>query len=255
MRVWEGFDNLPGFRNPVVTIGSYDGLHAGHRALLDNVRRIAVETGGESVVVTFSPHPRQVLSRGDDKPFILSTLREKAYLLEQAGIDNMIVADFTEEFSRLATYEFVKQYIVGKIGVKTLVVGCNHHLGHRQQGNYAYMEGLSAVFGFDIFRQLKTDVGTNKVSSTIVRRLISSGDMTGAARLLTRPYLIIGNVDPGGRIVLPEPMKLLPPVGQYPVRVMCGGAQSDGKLYIDALGRVMVNADTCSPGEIIINFC
>lgn len=244
MRVFEGFDNLPHFRNPVVTVGSYDGVHAGHRKLLDRIDEIARRTDGESIVVTFSPHPREVLP-GDSPVRLLSTLAEKTLLLERAGVDNLIVAPFTGEFSRLSSYDFVKQYLVDRIGVRTLVVGYNHHFGHNKTGNFDYLEQMSARFGFDIYMVPRHDVDNDKVSSTVIRGLIGSGRVTEATRLLGYPYFIIGRTTANGGFRPGEPSKLLPHAGRYPVEAaQHGGTAQHGELYVAADGALALTLPT-----------
>ena len=134
MRVFNGFEHTAYIPRPVVTIGSYDGVHRGHREILSHLEALARARKGESVVVTFHPHPRLVLGRGEGLR-LLTTLPEKLELLEQAGIDNVIVAPFTESFSRLGAEEFIRDYLVETLHLDTLAVGYNHHLGHNQQGD------------------------------------------------------------------------------------------------------------------------
>ncbi len=242
MRVFEGFDNLPRLRNPIVTVGSYDGVHAGHRKLLDKIAGIARGTNGESVVVTFSPHPREVLAGGDRPVGLLTTLPEKTLLLKRAGVDNLLIAPFTTEFSRLSSYDFVKQYLVDRLGVRTLVVGYNHHFGRDKTGDFSYLERMSGEFGFDIYMVPRHDVDEDKVSSTVIRNLIGSGGVTDAARLLGYRYFIMGHACAGGGFRPGEPSKLLPAAGRYPVAVAHGGGMSlRGELSVAADGTLSVS--------------
>ena len=121
MRVFHGFENLPSFRSPAATVGSYDGVHSGHRVLLDRIRREAAAVGGESIVLTFDPHPRVTLGT-QERLRLLTSLEEKIYLLDRFGIDNLIVIPFDRAFSRIPSESFVKDYLIGKVGVKNLVV-------------------------------------------------------------------------------------------------------------------------------------
>lgn len=127
MKVFKGLNNLPPFRNAVATMGSFDGVHSGHRELLHRVASTAAASDGESIVLTFEPHPRYVLGSGDGLR-LLSTLDEKLWLLERSGIDNVIVLPFTVEFSRTSPREFIENDIAG-IGIRRLVVGYNHRFG------------------------------------------------------------------------------------------------------------------------------
>ena len=256
MRVFNGFGDLPRFRNPVVTVGSYDGVHAGHRKLLQTIRDIARRTGGESVVVTFSPHPREVLAGGGTVK-LLSSLGEKTLLLAGAGIDNLVVAPFTTEFSRISSYDFVKQYLIDRIGVHTLVVGYNHHFGHNKTGDFNYLERMGEEFGFGIYMVPRHDVDDDKVSSTIIRNLIGQGRVAEAAKYLGYRYFIMGAAGENGIFHPDDAAKLLPPAGEYPVEAgaECGPRQC-GVLVVQTDGTLRLTApDTpFPPGKATVTF-
>lgn len=219
MKVHYGFDSLPAFRAPVVTVGSYDGVHGGHRAILRRINELAAQNGGESVVVTFAPHPRIVLGKADGLK-LLNTLEEKIALLEEVGVDHLIVAPFTEEFSRLSSQEYVRDYLVERIGVHTLVVGYNHHFGHNKDGDFRFLQSMQAEYGFEVYEISRQQIDDEKVSSTVVRQLITAGDVAHAMRLLERPYILITNLKE--REI--NPYKLLPPNGRYRVEIEGQGA-------------------------------
>lgn len=214
MKVHYGFESLPAFRAPVVTVGSYDGVHCGHRAILTRINELAEKGGGESVVITFAPHPRIVLGKADGLK-LLNTLDEKIALLSEVGIDHLIVTPFTEEFSRLSSEEYVRNYLVAKIGVRTLVVGYNHHFGHNKNGDFHFLQSLQEECGFDVCEISRQQIDDEKVSSTVVRGLIAEGDMAHAMRLLGRPYILIANL----KEYKDDPYKLLPPNGRYRVHI------------------------------------
>ena len=238
MRVFYGFDALPHFVRPTVTVGSYDGVHSGHLALLRTVARRARAQGGESVVLTFEPHPRVTLGRADGLR-LLTSLEEKIYLLGQQGIDNLIVIPFDKTFSALAPDTFIRDYLVGRIGAETLVVGFNHRFGRDKQGSYDYLG--SHGFGLEVVEVGECDVDAEKVSSTVIRRLVAQGDMARAARLLSHPYLVIGTAA-AGRIRTDDPLKLLPPAGSYQVRI--GGRPA--RLTVDASQNLIIRR-ACRP--------
>ena len=229
MRVFHGFENLPSFRSPAATVGSYDGVHSGHRVLLDRIRREAAAVGGESIVLTFDPHPRVTLGT-QERLRLLTSLEEKIYLLDRFGIDNLI----------------------GKVGVKNLVVGFNHRFGHDKEGDYRLLNGLHDEFGFRVTEIEKQDVDAEKVSSTVIRRLIERGEMNKAARMLSHPYLLAGDVDCAGHIASGEALKLLPPPGEYPVRI----EGRPGVLRITAKGtpELLRTAGKMPSGHILIEF-
>lgn len=218
MKIFHGFENLPSFRNPAATVGSYDGVHSGHRVLLDRIVREARAMGGESIVLTFAPHPRITLgTQGDLR--LLTSLGEKARLLERAGIENLIVIPFDRAFSRIPSDIFVREYLIGKVGVRNLVVGFNHRFGNNKEGDYRLLSTLHEEFGFRVTEIERQNVDAEKVSSTVIRRLIRQGEMHRAARMLAHPYLLAGDTDRSGYVTPEEPLKLLPPAGDYPVRV------------------------------------
>lgn len=241
MKTLFGFDSLPELPHPVVTVGSYDGVHCGHRILLDETCRRAAEAGGCSVVVTFEPHPRITLR--DDKGLkLLTTLEEKQYLLERSGIDVLIVAHFDEAFSRLSREEFVNGYIIGKIGAEQLVVGYNHRFGRNNEGDYAYLAASTPLAVVEIKQHT---VEEDKVSSTVIRRAVGSGDMRLADRLLGHPYIVMGETDEAGRFAV-DGYKLLPPPGIY-------AAKANGKQEEIRVGND--GAVVCShtgPGKVIL---
>lgn len=195
-------------------MGSFDGLHEGHLELLRRVKNLAKESGGESIVLTFDPHPRYVLGTGE-RMQLLTTLDEKLWLLERAGVDNVVVITFTREFSQLSAEEFVEQKLA-RIGVRALVVGYNHRFGHKKEGDYDFLESREGDFEVHMVEQQQI-VGS-KVSSTIIRQQLSRGMTSKAARLLGHPYLVMCEVR-GGVIMPIDANKLLPPEGEYDVRV------------------------------------
>ena len=252
MRVFYGFDTLPELRNPVVTVGSYDGVHAGHRRLLERIVGLAREQCGESVVVTFSPHPRTVLGNRSEPVVLLNSLREKILLLEAVGIDDLIVVEFTKEFSRISSYEFVKEYLLGKIGAKTLVVGYNHHFGHNQEGNFEFLRRLQQTMDFSIYEIPRQEVDQDKVSSTVIRHLIREGQMGKANHLLGHPYFMILHKDTQCKLRTDDPSKLLPPAGQYVVETE---GQKDLLSIANDGSLALEGGQKSEREEIVVSFC
>ena len=183
-RTYYGFVSLPHIASPVVTIGSFDGVHRGHADLLGYVTARAHEVGGESVVVTFSPHPREVLPRGGDDFRLLTTTERKAELLGELGVDCMVVAEFTPQFAALTSEEFVRDYLVGRLGMHTLVVGYNHRFGHERDVAPDHYEQLALKYGFEVVRAAEYRFEGEKISSSVIRRLIAEGDTKQAEKLL-----------------------------------------------------------------------
>ena len=211
MKVIQGFSNPPLLHNAVATVGSYDGVHSGHRILLDEVVRRAKEEGGESVVLTFEPHPRITLGN-DEGLQLLSILEEKCALLEQVGVDYVVVIPFDEAFSRLSREEFIYDYLVGRLNIKQLVIGYNHNFGHNKAGDYSFLVEHTPLQVVEVAQY--TDNG-NKVSSTTIRKALGEGNLSLARQLLGHPYIIIGIADEEGKVAT-DRYKLLPSDGCYP---------------------------------------
>lgn len=184
MRIFNDIDALPVFRRPVVTVGSFDGVHRGHLFLLDILRSRAAASGGESVVVTFGEHPRRVL--GTDRGLrLLTSLDEKTELLSAAGVDNLVVAPFTLQVAGLSAEQFVRDFLVARIGVHQLVVGYNHRLGRGREGDAGMLSALAEKYGFTLFDAPKFADG-EKISSTAIRQALARGDIAAAERMLGR---------------------------------------------------------------------
>lgn len=243
MKVFRGLNNLPSFRNAVATMGSFDGVHSGHRELLRRVMDIAAGVDGESIVITFDPHPRYVLGTGE-RMSLLTTLDEKLWLLEQIGINNVIVVPFTTEFSRTSPEDFIQQHIA-PLGLHTLVVGYNHRFGHKKEGDYDFLE-RSADFKVQMVEQQQV-VGS-KVSSTIVRQLLTQGLMTKAAKLLSHPYILACDIDSNGYAINIDEHKLLPTSGEYDARI----GDSIVRVSIDDNRSLSVNP--IIKGRVILEF-
>ena len=174
----------------------------------------ARELQGESVVITFDPHPRYVLGTGEGMQ-LLSTIEEKIFLLEQIGIDNLIIIPFTQEFSRTSPLEFIGS--LAAIGIRSMVVGYNHRFGHNKEGDFEYLSTHSGEM--EITKVEQQQVAGGKVSSTIIRQCIADGDMQRVEQMLARPYIIIGKVGEDGIIRDISENKLLLAVGEYQAKV------------------------------------
>lgn len=200
MNIYHGFDNLPDFpKGCVTTIGSFDGVHHGHRLLIGELGELARARGHQGVVVTFDPHPRQVL-RGENR--LLSTIDEKLVLLAETGIENVVVVNFTREFSQTPYNEFIDEFIVEKLNTKILVIGESNHFGKNRGGSVNTLNREK----FDIHRVIRY----HNISSTQIRTLVEQGDMAEANSLLgTKGYLIETPVK--------DDSKLLPPPGEYTI--------------------------------------
>jgi riboflavin kinase/FMN adenylyltransferase len=251
MIVYEGYMDL-NLKNPVVTLGFFDGVHQGHRYLLDQVVNKAKKTEGESVVVTFYPHPRKVLSDNSDMSF-LTSMAEKKILLEKTGIDALIIVPFTNEFSNKEACEFVKEVLVEKIGMKQLIVGYNHHFGKGGTGNFSTLSDCSVKYGFRLEKVQGFALQDGEISSTIIREALLGGALEKANRLLGYSYFLNGTIVEGKQIgrsigfptanIKPDYLhKLIPKPGVYAVEVIHEGFVHKGMLNIG-------NRPTVNPGS------
>jgi riboflavin kinase/FMN adenylyltransferase len=180
----------------VVSIGAYDGVHVGHRRLIERVRRLARERGCASAVVTFDRHPALVV-RPESAPKLLTDLETKLELLEQTGIDYVVVIHFDEQRAHEPAEDFVREVLVGCLNAKLVVVGHDFHFGFRRQGNVALLKSLGPDLGFDVLGLDLFEAGTQPISSTRIRGALAAGDVETANALLARPHQLRGLVIPG----------------------------------------------------------
>jgi hypothetical protein len=230
MRVFSDLQSLPTFRNAVITIGSFDGVHLGHQRILQKVQSLARAHGGESVVVTFDPHPRTVL-RPDDASFkLLSTTAEKIALLEAFGADNVVVVPFTLDFARLSAQAYVEDFLLKKFRPRCIVIGYDHHFGANREGDISFLKKFEKQAGFELVEIPAQEVDEIAVSSSKIRKALESADLALANRLLGHPFSFSGQVVKGDQIgrtigfptaniALNDPHKLLLPQGIYAARV------------------------------------
>lgn len=215
MQVHYGFDHTTSIHNPIATVGSYDGIHYGHRAILDRLNELARERHGESTVITFDPHPRTIVSK--EPVLLLTPLAEKLEILASTGIDHTIVVSFTHEFSQMSYQDFVRKDLVEQLHINTLLIGYNHHLGHNRSGGYDELLKLSKTYGFDLQIMPQKQLDARHVSSTVIRQMILQGQVHEAGHLLGRAYRVDGVVDPIGSISRIDPNKMIPAEGHYEV--------------------------------------
>lgn len=230
MKIYEGLGDFFPVKNAVVTSGTFDGVHLGHQKILNRIREIASAVSGETVMITFWPHPRLVLYPHEHKLRLLSTFEEKAELLHQFGIDHLITIPFTREFSQMSSEEFIRKVLVDKLQTKKLVIGYDHRFGKNREGSFEYLKANSLELGFELEEISRQDVDEIGVSSTKIRQALESGDVKTAASYLGRPYELNGLVIKGqqiGRSIgfptanihIPNDYKLIPKDGVYAVVV------------------------------------
>lgn len=227
--------------NTVITLGKFDGLHSGHRVLIDALKREKENTGFQSVVFTFSRSPKEEIEK--TKQPLLLTMEEKETLLKEAGVDYVIEYPFTDEVRRMDAEEFVRM-LVEKLHVKVFVIGTDFSFGYEKRGNYALLQQLSQSYGFRILAFTKKQKQGDDISSTRIRNAICCGDMKTANELLGYPYFFEGTVLNGQKIgrtigiptanLIPHPKKLLPPFGVYASETVINGKSY---LSLSNIGR------------------
>ena len=239
VEIFNSLENIT-IERPVVTIGSFDGVHIGHRQVVENLKAEARLRGGKSVVFTFWPHPAVVL--GTEQFRLLSTLDEKIELFRQTGIDYLIVAPFSKAFSQIEYRDFVRDILVDKLHIDTLLLGYDNKIGHKGRGRFDEIGQLAADYGFNIKKMSVIAEGNNPVSSTKIRELLSQGEVSKAANLLGRQYSLTGKVVKGNHIgstigfptanLQPDECKFVPGNGVYAVSAQVADKQCFGMLNI-----------------------
>ena len=244
MKIFRSFEEAKNIINPVVTTGSFDGVHIGHKTILNRLRMLADKYNGESVLITFDPHPRKVLypeTAGKDLKLINSQ-EEKLDLLEKAGLDNLIIVEFTREFSKITSEQFVRDLLHGILHSKVVVVGFNHHFGFNKEGDYKQLWEWQEKYHFEAEEIPEQEVHHETVSSTKIRQAISEGYIQRANAYLDHYYIIKGkpeiypieniNLPVLVKIPLTEECKILPAPGIYAVSVESGSLVYKGMTII-----------------------
>lgn len=227
MQVHYDFEGCENIRNAVVTTGSFDGVHVGHRAIINQINNLARSLNGESVVITFFPHPRKVLfpdTVGKELKMI-NTQKEKIDLFSETGLDHLIIVTFTPQFSKISAVEFIRDILVKRLHVKSVVIGFNHHFGHNREGDFDYLHELGSFFDFSVKEIAEQEVQNETVSSTRIRKAIADGYIQKANASLNSLVQNWGRIHstPIEHIAsktifvqeIEEEEKLLPPPGLY----------------------------------------
>jgi riboflavin kinase/FMN adenylyltransferase len=242
VKIYHSIEEFQSVKNAVVTTGTFDGVHVGHQKIISRLKDVARQVSGETVLLTFFPHPRMVLFSDSDLKLI-NTKNEKIKRLEEAGIDHLIIHPFSRAFSRLSSIEFVRDILVNKIGTKCLVIGYNHHFGRNREGSFQHLKEYGPLYGFDVEEISAQDVDETAVSSTKIRHALDSGQVNVAAEYLTRPFMLSGIVVrgnhlgrkigfPTANITVLDAQKLIPAIGVYAVNVLVKETRYKGMLNI-----------------------
>ena len=243
MKIYYSIDDFQRLNYAVVTSGTFDGVHLGHQTILNRLKETAEKNNGETVVITFWPHPRLILQPEDDSLKLLNTFEEKAELLKEQGIHHLLRIPFTKEFSQIPSQEFITSILVDKIGTRKLVIGYDHRFGRNREGSFEELKINAPRYGFDVEEIPRQDVDHVGVSSSKIRKALEEGDIATASHFLGRPYSISGSVVKGDKIgrELGYPTanidvdshhKLIPNEGIYAVTAEYEHQHLQGMLYI-----------------------
>lgn len=230
MRIYHHIDHFNKLQNAIVTIGTFDGVHFGHRKIISRLQEVARQTGGETVILTFFPHPRMILHPEDVNIKLITTMNEKAELLEQLGIDHLIITPFTRDFSNLSPQQYIKNILVDRIGTKNIVTGYDHRFGKDREGGLESLQKYGATYNYGVEEIPEQDIHDVAVSSTKIRNSILSGDVSIAQDFLGYPFHLSGIVIKGDQIgrkigfptanlFIEETYKLIPADGIYAVTI------------------------------------
>jgi riboflavin kinase/FMN adenylyltransferase len=264
VKIHHGLDTFNAI-NPVVTIGTFDGVHLGHQKVISKLKKYASIYTGESVVFTFNPHPRLVTLPQEKSLRLLTTLNEKSTLFEIAGIDHLVIYPFTTEFSQLSYSEFVEQILIKKMGTHCLVVGYDHKFGRNREGGFNYLENCAKKFDFHIEKLDALLLDKVHISSTRIRSALQNGNVKQANTYLGYKFALHGKVVSGkkvGRkigfptanIEASDKNKLIPGYGVYAVEVLLNGDKYKGMLNIGTRPTFNQNADNRSIEVNIFDF-
>ncbi|MBI1223404.1 MAG: bifunctional riboflavin kinase/FAD synthetase [Bacteroidetes bacterium] len=242
MKVYRNLEEFQRLPFAVVTQGTFDGVHLGHQKILNQIKALANENNGETVLITFFPHPRMVLQPEDNGLKLLETIEEKINHLERMGINHLLILPFTKSFSRLTAQEFVRDILVEGIGTKIMVVGYDHRFGKNREGSFQELKQLSSVYNFEVQEIAAEDIDAVTISSTKIRNALLSGDLVSANTFLGYDYRAKGEVirghQKGKTLGFPTaniqvaPYKLIPGDGVYAVEVVFNGRRYRGMTNI-----------------------
>jgi len=242
MAIFHDIQHLPHFNNPVLTTGTFDGVHKGHRAILREVVNHASQVSGESVLLTFEPHPRKLLF--PDQPLgIITPLSEKMQLITATGIQHIVVVPFTKEFASLSAQEYIRNFMVDIFHPHSIVIGYDHRFGHDRKGDIKLLEYYADEYQYELIEIPAQLIEDAAVSSTKIRHAITDGHMEEASHMLGRDYALKGTVVHGNKLgrklgyptanLHPlDPDQIIPALGIYAIRATHNGISYNGMLSI-----------------------
>jgi riboflavin kinase / FMN adenylyltransferase len=243
MQVHYDIDHLPIFKNAVITIGTFDGVHMGHRQIIDKLKQEAKAINGETVIVTFHPHPRKVVSSTILGIRLINTLDEKIGLLESLGIDHLVVVPFTDAFANQQAEDYVEHFLVNKFRPHTIIIGYDHRFGKERKGDYLLLEKLAPVFNYQLKEIPKHVLDEISISSTKIREALLEGKIEIADKLLGYEFFFSGTVIHGDKLgrklgyptanlKITDEEKIIPGNGIYAVYANVGDVKLKGMMSI-----------------------
>jgi riboflavin kinase/FMN adenylyltransferase len=243
MKIYNHIDEFKAVKNAVVTIGTFDGVHIGHRKIISRIKELAAATGGETVILTFFPHPRMILHPEDESLKLINTIDEKAGLLEQLGVDHLIITPFSRDFSNQTAEGYIRDVLVNKIGTKTIVIGYDHRFGKDRQGGLHDLLTLAPQYNFEVVEIPEQDINDVAISSTRIRTALLDNNINIANECLGYPFFITGKVIrgdqlgrelgyPTANLLIEESYKLIPADGIFAVKVKVANNEYTGMAYI-----------------------
>jgi len=243
MKVYRGLDNLPPFDGPVITIGSFDGVHYGHQKLIERIRSEADSMGKETIVITFDPHPRQVVYPKDKTLQLINTTPERIALFENFGIDHLVIVPFTVEFSQQPADEYIENFLVKKFQPGVIVIGHDHKFGLNRSGDINFLKWHEEKSGYRVMEINAEQISDIIISSTKIRNFLTAGNIKQANSLLGYHYMLTGEVKhgekighqlgyPTANIYIDNSHKLIPKYGVYATKTTVNDKIYQSMLYI-----------------------
>jgi len=261
LKVFKNFNDYSAQKPLALSLGMFDGVHLGHKCIIDELKKIGAENQLETAILTFWPHPRFVFNPNEDLK-LLNTLDEKKLLVDKYGINNLFLKEFDEEFRNLTGEEFVRQILIDKLNVKYLIIGYDHSFGKNKSGNFELLQKLSKELDFEVEQMEAINIHENNISSTKIRNALLAGNIVEANEMLGYSYSVSGKVVHGKKIgrtigyptanISTESIKLLPKKGAYIVEVYIKGQPYKGMLSIGT--NPTVNGDALTVEVYILNF-
>jgi len=243
VKVYQSIEEFEGKNNSAVTIGTFDGVHSGHQVIINQLKNAAKKINGDSVILTFFPHPRMVLYPDDNDLRLLNTITERTEMLEKSGIDHLIIHPFSKEFSRLSSTEFVRDILVNQLNVSKLIIGYDHHFGRNREGSFNHLKELAPVYDFTVEEIAAQEIQQVNISSTKIRNSLINGEINAANQFLGYYYFLTGTVVEGNKmgrtmgfptanLKIKEWYKLIPARGVYAVKIQINNNFFNGMLNI-----------------------